>query len=192
VRIVFTREARGATLATIYRPDGVVVGLNGSAHGTRVPHDLAHAVAERELGLARGIFGSLGAGAMFASVIVISGRPRYDAAERSKRILAANTGELRLTELFGGALQRAVDEARWTDAKRQARRHWESLITEPFPYTDEQFDEAAYELDLLNQAWQQLRTGHGMDFVWPARLISPVPRPAPRRREAGSRLQRTG
>jgi hypothetical protein len=190
VRIVFTREARGATLATIYRPDSVVVGLNGSAHCTRVPHDLAHAVAERELGLAQGIFGSLAAGAMFSSVVILSGRPRYDAAERSKRILAANTRELHLTELFGGALQSAVDESRLTSAKRQARQYWNSLSTVPFPYSDEQFDDAAYTLDLLNRAWQQLRIGQGMDFVWPARLISPVPRPAPRRREAGSRLQR--
>jgi len=58
VRIVFTRVPRGESIATIY------VELPSFSRTHRVPHDLAHAVAERDLGLARGIFGSLAAGAL--------------------------------------------------------------------------------------------------------------------------------
>ena len=76
----------------------------------RVPHDLAHLVTERELLLATGVFGSLAAGAMFSNARVVSGRPRHDAAARSKRILAANRRGLAALGAYGTVTARAVTE----------------------------------------------------------------------------------
>jgi len=80
--MVFTRAARGESITTIYRGGGVVVELPSYSRKHRVPHDLAHAVAEREFGLAGGVFGSIAAGAMFDNMRMPAGRPRHDAAAR--------------------------------------------------------------------------------------------------------------
>lgn len=180
MRIVFTRVAGGESLTTICRPDGVVVEMPSFSRKHRVPHDMAHAVAERELGLVRGIFGSLAAGALFSNVRVVSGRQRHDATQRSARILAANSTDLGRSELLGGALGHVVEVGRPADVCERVRHDWAILHTEPCPYTDQQLHDAALTLDLLAQAWQQLQPGEGMDFPWPRQLVSPVP-PAPRR-----------
>jgi hypothetical protein len=192
VQIVFTKDRQRSLVATIYRPDGVVVELPAYSRTHRVPHDLAHAVAERELGLANGIFGSLAAGGMFGNARVVAGRPRHDAAQRSERVLGANSRELGLSEILGGALHQAVEHQRLSTVVRQVQQDWAIVNTEPCPYPAERLIAAAVELDLLGRAWAQLGVGESMDFIWPPRLIRPVPRPAPRRREAGSRLRRAG
>src|SRR5690606_6617550 len=124
----------GESLATIYRPDGVIEEMPSVSRKHRVPHDLAHAVAERELGLARGIFGSLAAGALFTNVRVVSGRQRHDAAQRSDRMLRANAIDLGRSELLGGALSQVVEAGRLADVCEKVRHDWEVLHTEPCPY----------------------------------------------------------
>ena len=190
MQIVFVRDQVRESTATIHRPDGVVVELPSFSRKHRVPHDLAHAVAERSLGLARGIYGSIGAGAMFSNMRVVAGRTRHDATQRSERILRANATELGLTEAIGGALHYAVEHGQLASANRRVGETWASLYPEPYPYSRDRLEEAAYELELLTQAWTQLSVGQSLDFAWPDRLISPVPRPEPRRREPGSRLRR--
>lgn len=74
----------------IHCPDGVVVWLPSYSRKWRVPHDVAHAVTERELGLAQGVFGSIASVAVFDNMQVVSGRPRHDARAVSARILRSN------------------------------------------------------------------------------------------------------
>jgi hypothetical protein len=189
VRITFTKDFPTESVATIYRPDGVVVELPSYSAKYRVPHDLAHAVAERRLGLAGGIFGTLAAGGLFSNVRVVGGRPRHDAAERSKRVLRANSQELGNSELLGGALHQVVEHGR-SGVVRKIREDWAIINTQPCPFTDEQLTAAADELTLVRRAWAPLAVGDRLEFDWPDRLIRAVPRPAPRRREAGSRHRR--
>jgi len=73
--VTITRTDRGSTVATIHRRDGVVLELPGYDRQFRVPHDLAHAVTERELGLARGVFGSIAGGGVFDNMHVTTGHP---------------------------------------------------------------------------------------------------------------------
>jgi hypothetical protein len=92
--VTIARADRGSTVATIQRRDGVVVELPGYDRKFRVPHDLAHAVTERGLGLSRGVFGSIAGGGMVGNMRVLTGRPRHDAAERSRRPGTARTARL--------------------------------------------------------------------------------------------------
>ena len=107
--IEFIRVDSGSTAATIHRRDGVVVALHGYDKKFRIPHDLAHAVAERELGLADGVFGSIAGGAVFKGMTVVSGKPRHDAAVRSKRLLDANSKALTRAEVMAGVVHDAVE-----------------------------------------------------------------------------------
>lgn len=184
MRIVFARVARGESIATIYRNDGVVVELPSFSRKHQVPHDLAHAVAEREFGLADGVFGSIAAGAMFDNMRVVTGRPRHDAAARSKRILTANGRALTLAELLAGVLHRAVEGQDDLPATESARRHWGMVREDPFPWTDEQVTAAVDTLRDLARRWAALGPAESLEFRWPDRLVEPVP-PA-RSRHRGS------
>jgi hypothetical protein len=170
MRIVFSRGDRGLTLATIYRPDGLVVGLPSYSVKHHVPHDLAHAVAERAFGLADGLFGSIASGAMFDNMIVVSGRQRHHAAQRSKQILRANKRALTTAELLAGVLHQAVEGPK-IDPVAQARHDWGILHEKPFPWRDDQVLKAVATLRELADRWSELGQEETLEFVWPDRLV---------------------
>src|SRR4029453_5255316 len=107
--ITFARALSGSTVATIRRRDGVVLELPGYDKKYRVPHDLAHAVTESELGMDRGVFGSIAGGGVFATKRVLAGRERHDAADRSVRLLAANKSPLGIAEVMAAVVHDAVE-----------------------------------------------------------------------------------
>jgi hypothetical protein len=168
--VTIARAGRGSTVATIHRRDGVVLELPGYDRKFRVPHDLAHAVTERELGLSRGVFGSVAGGGMFTNVRVLTGRPRHDAAERSRRLLTANKHELGMAELMAGAVHHAAEHA--TDPAPEARRAWASLTPDPFPWPDDRLREALKALIAESAAYHRDGVVH---LDWPDRLTSPMP-----------------
>ena len=181
--ITFVRAVSGSTLATIRRGDGVVLELPGYDRKYRVPHDLAHAVTERELGMAAGVFGSIAGGGVFDNMRVVSGRPRHDAAERSKRLLAANKRPLGTAELLAGVVHDAVEHG--ATPYERARRSWGVLSTDPFPWTDQELDAAVAVLAELSVEFEA--TGK-VSFTWPDRLVSRVPVPAGARRGRRGRI----
>jgi hypothetical protein len=187
MRIVFTHTARGGTVATIFRNDGVVVELPSFSRKHRVPHDLAHAVAEREFGLVDGVFGSIAAGAMFDNMRVLTGRPRHDAAARSRRILAANRRALTVAELMAGVLHHAVEEAGEVGVTETARHDWGIVSQDPFPWTDDQVTAAVEVLRDLAERWAALACGETLEFRWPDRLVAPVPPPGTSHRRSERR-----
>jgi hypothetical protein len=182
MRIAFMPVTQGESTAMIYRNDGVVVALPSFSRKHPVPHDLAHAVAEREFGLVDGVFGSIGAGAMFHNMRVVAGRPRHDAVARSKRILAANTEAIIVAEIMAGVLQHAVDGTAETKAAQSARHDWGIVREDPFPWTDTQVNTAVDTLRELGRRWVALSRGEGLEFLWPDRLIETVPAGKARRR----------
>jgi hypothetical protein len=87
MKITFTRSGERTYTTTALRDDGVLLDVPNSDRTFRLPHDLAHYVVERELGLKRGFWGCVAAGAMFDGLKVLSGRQPPHAAERSKAII---------------------------------------------------------------------------------------------------------
>ena len=173
---MFARAQRGESVATIHRADGVVVELPSYSRKHRIPHDLAHAVAERELGLAGGVFGSIAAGALFENMRVISGRTRHDAAARSRRILAANRRTLTLAEVMAGALHHLVEHPDGrTGAVSTLERAWGSVNENPFPYPPQQVIAVVGVLRDHASRWTALADGELLEFRWPDALTAPVP-----------------
>src|SRR5258707_909697 len=74
MRVEFARRAGGGSLATIERPDGIRLLLTSYDRTNSVPHDLAHFVTERDLGLQRGLWGSIASGALFDSLQILAGK----------------------------------------------------------------------------------------------------------------------
>jgi hypothetical protein len=168
MRIVFARRADGGSLATIHRDDGVVVSLPSFSRKHAVPHDLAHAVAERRLGMPDGVFGSIASGAMFSNMRLVSGRPGHDAAARSARVLTANKRSLTVAELMAGVVHDAVEHPGGRHPGRAARHDWGIVREEPFPWTDADVAAAVDELREQGRRWANLRPSGTLELSWPA------------------------
>ena len=182
--ITFARALSGSTLATIRRGDGVVLELPGYDRKYRVPHDLAHAVTERELGMAGGVFGSIAGGGVFDNMRVVSGKPRHDAAERSRRLLAANKQSLGAAEILAGVVHDAVELGETSTVER-ARRGWGIFSTEPLPWSERQVTGA---VAVLRELAVEFEATGKVVFTWPDRLTSPMPATAGTRRGRRGRL----
>lgn len=170
--VIVARSPAGSTLATIRRRDGVVVELPGYDKKHRVPHDLAHLATERHLRMSGGVFGSIAGGAMFSNMRVVGGRPRHDAADRSRRVLAANKAALGMAEVMAGAVHEAVEHGRPAAAAVEVRRVWASLGTGPFPWTDQQVTDATR---CLSQWAADFHRDGVVHVDWPDSLTDPVP-----------------
>jgi hypothetical protein len=133
---------------------------------------LAHVVAERELQLSGGVFGSIASGAMFSNMRVVQGRPRHDAAERSKRLLRGNRRALGLAEIMAGVVHDAVEHGTADEVAAAARRAWVSVSADPFPWPDRQLRQAVQQLTALTAEF--LHSGQ-VEVGWPETLSDPVP-----------------
>ncbi|GIE94556.1 hypothetical protein [Paractinoplanes rishiriensis] len=173
--ITIARAVGGSTVARVRRPDGVVLDLPAYDRKHRVPHDLAHAVTECELGMADGVFGSIAGGGVFSNMRLVSGRPRHDAADRSKRLLAANKAPLGVAEVVSAAIHHAVEHDDPGDVYDNVRRGWGVFRTEPCPWTAEQLAAVVARLAELTVDFEA--TGKVV-LTWPDALTSRVPAPA--------------
>ena len=102
--------------------------------------------------MAHGIFGSIGCGAMFDNMTVVSGRVRHDARKVSDRVLRANRVHLRNSEVISGVLYHAVEHrrvVRWA----MVRAAWGSV-----------------------SEWAALGSDDSLQLSWPRRLVMPTPR----------------
>jgi hypothetical protein len=93
-------DDRGRYETMIVRDDGVRFRLKGHDRTFALPHDIAHLVVEKALGLQGGIWGRIAAGAVFPSMSHVDGRRKPKAAERSKVLLKANPDQLSEAEVL--------------------------------------------------------------------------------------------
>jgi hypothetical protein len=174
MQILFAHSTIGEPVATVHRDDGVVLQIPGNDRAHRVPHELACFATERCLGMSGGVFGSIAAGGVFPNMRLLSGKPRYDAADRSKRLLDANKRTLGLAELIADVVHRAVEEGDTTKVPVLARDAWAVLDSGAFPWTDEQVNEAVRDLLDLAEEWD---AQGAVRVTWPERLVADVPAP---------------
>lgn len=160
-------DGNGGYAVIIRRDDGLTVRLPGYDRKFRVPHDLAHFVAERELGLAYGVFGCIAAGAMFGTMSIIEGRPRYDARARSRAVLRAHAAELGLAETLSGEVHQAIERGLdFPAAYRRVQNAWGVLRTGPCPYPAATIRRTLDVLVELGNRWRDVRPGQVMPLRW--------------------------
>src|SRR5262249_56302162 len=87
MQLTFTRHDERRYATVVVRDDGVTLFVPSFDQPTWLPHDLAHYVVERALGLTHGFWGSVAAGAVFSGMRVLKGRQPPHAAARSHEIL---------------------------------------------------------------------------------------------------------
>lgn len=155
----------------ITRSDGVTYLVKGVGHMGVIPHDLAHFVVERGLGINQGFWGSVAAGAVFGSQTHIGGRRRPQAAQRSKEVLKANQRVLTETEILVGLFNDAVAEELGSaspELRSRLRRYtWTPPGYQPRQITDAQIAAVYAGWEAMHRSWAALRIGDTLEFEWP-------------------------
>lgn len=172
MHVVFVRGPTGSTVATVHRADGVSLLLPGYDRKFRVPHDLAHFATERALEMSGGVFGAIAAGGVFDNMRVVGGKPRHDAAVRSRRLLDAHRQTLTTAELIAGVVHRAVEEDNTDRLPVLVRDAWNILGAVDFPWEDAKVRLAGRTLEELTAAWEAEGT---VKVTWPDHLVARLP-----------------
>jgi hypothetical protein len=168
VEIRFSKRPGGGSLALIERPDGVTLRLSSYDRKHVVPHDLAHFVAERAFDIHGGLWGSIAAGAMLASMEVVSGRLRHDRTARSEKVLRSNASEFGMAEVLSGVVHLGVDQDDRAVA-RALRDAWGAFRTGPCPVPAERAVAAVGELRALGARFAALDPPATLPVTWPVR-----------------------
>ena len=114
MKLTVTRLEQGKYETLVTRDDGVSYRLQGVAHAFAIPHDLAHFLIEKTLGLKQGFWGSVAGGAVFKTMSYIGGRRKPRAAKRSESLLKSNAAQLNeaevLVRIFNDAIEQGHDK----------------------------------------------------------------------------------
>jgi len=117
MEIVMTRTAEGRSTTLVRRDDGVTLELPSYAPLHRLPHDLAHFVVERTLGLLWGFWGSIAAGAVFAGVEVLPRKRAARVEELSRQVMKGVSSRVTEAEAVVGSVVEILRAERWADTE---------------------------------------------------------------------------
>ncbi len=168
MRVTFPRlPDHERAYALVERDDGVVYRLYGGLAGPRLPHDIMHLVAERELRIKDGIWAGIAAGVVFESMRHVSGRRPPHAAERSRDLLRRFKEQGLRAELLANLVSSvaALDTMTQDKIRRLAR---DKLAVLPSTEVDPVVIAAAARAMQVEAArWARLRVGEELSYDWP-------------------------
>ena len=170
MRVTFPRlPDHQRAYALVERDDGVVYQLYGGTAGPRLPHDIMHLVAERELRIKDGIWAGIASGVVFESMCHVSGRRPPHAAERSRDLLRRFQQEGLRAELLADLVSSvAALDTMTQDKIRQLARA--KLAVLPDAEVDPVLIAAAARaLQVEAARWARLRVGEELSYEWPGR-----------------------
>jgi hypothetical protein len=188
MEITFTRSGERTYTTLAHRDDGVLLQVPSYDRKFPLPHDLAHYVVERELGLEHGFWGCVAAGAMFPGIQVMSGRRPPHAASRSKSVIREAGQHGTEAEVLVGALLGIMHEdldENWPAARSVLARAWIPDKPSRGPLDAEEVRRVCAALREAQHRWQALAVGQSITVSWPVdrrnRKTTPVRTPRPAR-----------
>ena len=151
--------------ALVERDDGVRYRLYGGTTWPRLPHDIRHLIAERELGITDGVWAGIAAGVVLASMQHVSGRRPPPAAEASQQLIKKFAGPGLRAQLLADLVESvaALDRPTASQIRRLAR-------TKLAPEADVDpaaIGAAATAMQVEAARWARLRIGEELCYDWP-------------------------
>ena len=151
--------------ALVERDDGVVYRLYGGTAGPRLPHDITHLVAERELRIKDGIWaGIAGGAASTASSTSAAAAAARPSARKTPAALRSRATRAELLADLGPAPRR------WTTMALEKIRRLAVVKLAVLPSTDVDpvvIAAAARALPVEAARWARLRVGEELSYDWP-------------------------
>ena len=158
------RQGRYETM--IVRDDSVRFMLKGHDCAFAMPHDIAHYVVEKELGLDRGFWGRVAAGGVFPSMSYVDGRRKPQAAERSKSVLKRDPDELADAEVLVRIFSETVAEGHDASAPILTHRLKDRRMAQLRTATTEQIAAVFARYKDLRTRWGDLPVGGSIELRW--------------------------
>ncbi|MBV9863996.1 MAG: hypothetical protein JO316_01450 [Abitibacteriaceae bacterium] len=173
MEITFTRSGERAC-ATAVRRQGLTLSVPTYDRPTCLPHDLAHLIVERELGLRRGFWGCVAEGALFPGMSVVEGRQPPRAAAQSKRILHEMQAEQHGTEaeVLVSVLETIAQRKLETDypaARALLDAMWRPIRPARELPNAQEIRRICMALRDTQEQWQALPVGQSLTFSWSLR-----------------------
>lgn len=172
MEITFRKTGPRAYETLVSRDDGVVLRVPSPDRPAALPHDIAHYLVERELGLERGFWGCVAAGAVFDNIEVVSGRQRPHAAVRSKEMIKAARTQLATSELYALVLLGVAHERReadWPLVVARLDEVWRPFREPRRPVSAEEAVRVCRALREAEERWLALPVGGCLAVPWEAR-----------------------
>ena len=156
MRLTFRRLADRRPVETrVERDDGVVFEMRGAGGGAELPHDLVHALVERELRVTDGIWGCVADGVVWRSMRHVSGRQPPHAAERSAALKRERGSRIQQAELLADVVGRLARGAEVLPAEVAGSGHPAG-----------QLEAAAAVLREAQRSWAGLLPGGTLEVEW--------------------------
>jgi hypothetical protein len=161
MKLTITRLDQGRYETVVTRDDGVSYRLHGVAHSFAMPHDLAHFVVEKTLGLKDGFWGNVADG--------VGGRRKPRAAERSESLLKDNAAQLNEAEVLVRIFNDTIEQGHAANSpvlqeRLRGRLARPGLKFRHFSAVEISGVYSAYK-NMLSQ-WQQIPAGGKLDLLW--------------------------
>lgn len=169
MEITFTKTGERTYEVVALRDDGVKLRVRTPDKPLKIPHDMVHYVVERELKMEGGFWGSIAAGAVFATVEVVSGRQPPHAAELSAALIKASYREQAAAELYVAVLQTVAAEGRerdWRYVSSCLDEVWRPFRWPRPPVTAEDALRVCRALREAEERWLALPVGQSVKVTW--------------------------
>lgn len=185
MEIQFKRTGERRYAVAIFREGYPAIEMNPApGYDPIMPHDLAHLIVEKEIGLRRGIFGQLAAGGnagTFHPVPSANGnkreaaRHRRKVAKRGEKLLRDSRGESAISER---AVYVCLNEwfSRSTDPnlRRLAVQlpSQNKQLSADYILSEKILDRVCASLDWASEQWASLKIGESFSVMWLDRPVS--------------------
>ena len=167
--ITFTRGEQSTYTTTALRDDSVLLHVPGGDRKFSLPHDVAHYIVERELGLNCGFWGRVARGAIYPGMKVLSGRQPPHAAERSRLVIREAPQQGVEAEVLVGVLLHIMHESlesTETAVRALLSREWRPSKPERRSPDMEEVRGACAALREAERQWQGLDVGQCLTVTW--------------------------
>ena len=159
-------DSQGRYETMIVRDDGVRFMLKGHDCAVAMPHDIAHFVVEKELGLDRGFWGRVAMGGVFPSMSYVDGRRKPKAAERSKSVVKADPDALADAEVLVRIFSDTILEGHDETAPILTHRLKDRRMAQKGMATAAQIAAVFARYGNLRARWGDLPVGGSIELRW--------------------------
>ncbi|HVG38197.1 MAG TPA: hypothetical protein VM870_02850 [Pyrinomonadaceae bacterium] len=169
MEVIFTKQIGRGYGVRLRRQDGCDYELRSFDRKLSLPHDITHFVVERELGLERGLWGSIARGAVFENMRHVRGRRPPHSAQQSKSVIQEMDAEAEVlvSQLF--AIFEKGWEDNWPAASALLKGGWRPRHPSRPPVTAEEVKRTCLALREVQTGWNALSPGGAMTISWSSR-----------------------
>lgn len=179
-----TRSAERTSVTHVRRDDGVELSLPSHTPLHRLPHDLAHFVVERALGLTTGFWGSIAKGGLLGGMRIAASR-NVSARERSRQVMKHAGSQLTEAEALVGTVVKIYKrrlQNDWPVAQGLLEATWRPARPSRALPTRAEILRLCQALAEAEEGWLSIPIGKSVTLVWPERAAG---RRRPKPRQAG-------